>query len=151
MKFLSVFRVRVALLTLLFFAGTAMLALYAQGTTLPPLPKPGDGFSAYVPWAEIFYGAFVVVAGYLSSAIPFFKQIPDKAWRIAAIAIVGATIFIIAGWANAIPIFISYLIATKAYELFLKPSKLLVTPDTASDVARKEKQLEISKNLPAAK
>lgn len=109
-------------LSLFFFVCFVQIAM-AQ---LPALPVPGDGVNAYVPWVEILFGAFVTITGYLSSFIPGIKKISDKAWRITAIAIVGGSIFIIAGWSNAIPLFISYLIATKAYELFLK--KIMKTP-----------------------
>lgn len=124
--------------------------VFAQsGVDLPPLPGPDDGVDFYLPWVEAIYGAFVIIAGWLSALIPGVNKIPDKAWRIVAIAIVGAAIFVIAGWAKGISLLFAYLIATKVYELFVKP--VSPTPDTPQDVVRKEQMLKKSKeSLPRA-
>lgn len=123
-----------------FFAGGILLA--QDGVELPPFPTPDSGVDAYLTWTNALYTAFVIAAGWFSRLIPGINKIPDKAWRIAAIAIVGAGIFVIAGWSQGITLLFSYLIATKVYELFIKP--VAPTPDTPADVARKERVLRLS-------
>ena len=117
--------------------------MFAQTGELPPLPTPEDGVDKYLPWVDLLYGAFVLIGGWLSAFIPGFRNIPDKAWRIAAIALVGAGIFLIGGWSNGLSLIFAYLIATKVYELFVK--RIAPTPDTPGDIARKEKLLIVSK------
>jgi hypothetical protein len=117
--------------------------MFAQTGELPPLPTPEDGVNSYLPWVDLLYAAFVMIAGWLSAFIPGIRNIPDKAWRIAAIALVGAGIFLIGGWSNGLSLIFAYLIATKVYELFVK--RIAPTPDTPGDIDRKEKLLQVSK------
>jgi len=121
------------------FLTIVSMSVFAQGG-LPDLPTADDGVGAYIPWVEAIYGAIVLIVGWLSHLIPGVNKIPSKAWRIAAIAIVGAGIFVIAGFSSGIPLFISYLIATKVYELFIKSS--LPTPDTEEDKKRKIRRID---------
>lgn len=137
----SLIQKSILFLSLLFLGGI----LFAQQglEEIPPIPTADDGVELYLPWVEALYSAFVIIAGWFSRLIPGIRNIPDKTWRVAAIAIVGAGIFVIAGWAKGITLLFAYLIATKVYELFIKP--VAPTPDTPADVARKERVLQLSR------
>lgn len=89
-------------------------------------------FSSGVEW---IYGFLVIVTGYLSTYIPFFKNINKGVYRVLAVAVVLGAGFYFGAGVNLINLFITYTVSTSFYEVILKllrKEKVEDTPTPAS-------------------
>lgn len=101
------------------------ISLYAF-QVLDPDPS-NEWFAGAV---EALYGAVVIILGYLSPIIPGLNKIQKPVYRVFAIAIVLIIAFVSFGWAQVIPLLLTYATSTSLYELIFKLIKK--TPETGA-------------------
>jgi hypothetical protein len=73
------------------------------------------------------YSAIVILLGYVSNYIPGLNKMAP-AWRVVAIGLIVAAMFVLMGSSNAFSLLFSYLAATNFYELILK----FIVPESLS-------------------
>lgn len=131
----TLFFLTVAALTVL---GFALLPLYAWCqavadtiVTPPPFPTDPNGLTLdfLLQWTDAIYGALVIGMGYLSSKIPGINKIPKTAWRVAAIALVLAMAFIVAGKGIPLALLFTFFSVTSLYDLILSLFKKTPKPE----------------------
>lgn len=109
-------------------------ALMAQETgDLPPLIGPGSPLADLLEWTDLVYAALVIIGGYASAYIPGLKSIPVTVFRVFAIALILAAIFISMGWSGGFNVLFSYLAATGFYDLILSFLKKTPKPGDSSN------------------
>lgn len=69
---------------------------------------------------EVLYGALVIIGGYISAFIPGLNMIPKSVFRVLAFAIILALAFVLFGFADVLPLALSYAASTSIYETILK-------------------------------
>lgn len=96
--------------------------------TPPPFPTDPAGLTLdfLLQWTDAIYGALVIGISYLSAKIPGINKIPRTAWRVAAIALVLAMGFIVAGKGIPMALLFTFFASTKLYDLLL--SLIVKTP-----------------------
>lgn len=84
-----------------------------------------DAFKGGVEW---IYGFLVIVSGYLSVYIPYFKNINNGVYRVLAVAVVLGAGFYFGAGTSLISLLITYTMSTSFYEVILK----LLKKDTST-------------------
>lgn len=84
-------------------------------------------FTQGIEWV---YGFLIIITGYLSTYIPFFKTINRGVYRILAVAAVLGAGFYFGAGVNLINLFITYTVSTSFYEVILK----LLKKDKVDDI-----------------
>ncbi len=77
---------------------------------------------------EAIFGALVIISGYLQGLIPGLNKVGNTPWRILAIAIALIILFVSFGWAQVVPLVITYLGSTNVYALIFKLFKKTPKP-----------------------
>jgi len=114
---------KVLLTCVALFASTVLIAQGAADSLIPGTAVDGNTytdvhtFSSGVEWV---YGFLIIVSGYLSTYIPFFKNINKGVYRVLAVAAVLGAGFYFGAGVNLINLFITYTVSTSFYEVILK-------------------------------
>jgi len=120
---------------ILILAASFSSMLIAQGT-LDSLPGTAVGKDTYVSLdnftsgIEWVYGFLIIVTGYLSTYIPFFKNINQGVYRVLAVAVVIGAGFYFGAGTGLINLFITYTVSTSFYEVILKLLKKGTSEET---------------------
>lgn len=119
------------LIAALLFA--AVWAIAQEGDPIVPPPFPADpsglNLDFLLGWTDALYASLLVGVSYVSAKIPGINKIPKTAWRVAAIALVLAMVFIAVGKGAPLALLFSYLGATSLYDLILSLIKKTPKPD----------------------
>lgn len=117
----------------LFFIPFAVMAQTAVDTTaIPPaFPATPEGISMefLLSWVEALYGALLIAVSYLSAKIPGINKIPKTAYRVVAIGLVLAMLFLALGKTVPLALLFSFMGATSLYDLVLSLFKKTPKPD----------------------
>lgn len=105
----------------------AVLPALAQETEFPPLIGPESPLTDLLAWTDLVYSAIVILLGYVSNYVPGLNKMAP-AWRVVAIGLIVAAMFVLMGGSNAFSLLFSYLAATNFYELILK----FIVPESLS-------------------
>lgn len=144
-------------LSSMFFAVFSLCALsvtfaFAQtdvtDNALPIILNPESSLADLIEWTDLLYTSIIIISGYLSAYIPGIRNIPSTAWRVAAIALVVAVIFILMG-SKGFGLLFGYLAATGFYDLIL--SFIKKTPQPAQKKTSFEQRPPVSHGVPGGK
>lgn len=101
---------------LVLFTLIVVVTAQAQDTGGIDTTSP-DTLIGSIDW---LYGALVVIGGYLSAFIPFFKKITNGTYRVLAWAVLVGVGFVMFGFGDVINLAITYAMSTSLYEVILK-------------------------------
>lgn len=102
------------------FSFLLIAAAMSYSTSLMAQVTGDSAFEDLLSYIEPVYMFLVLIAGYLADSVPFISKIPKIVYRVFALAVVAATIFVSAGWADGASIVITYLLSTNVYTHLLK-------------------------------
>lgn len=133
-KFISLF---VAAFAVLLFPVLGFGQAVADTLVIPgpfPIEPGGVSLDFFLKWTDALFGALLIGVSYLSAKIPGINKIPRTAWRVVAIALVLGMGFLTLGKTLPLNLVLTYLIATKAYELIF--SLIVKTPKPPQPVVK---------------
>lgn len=102
-------------------------------SVLENLPDSLETLTEILSWNDAIFFILVILVGYLSFMIPGLKGISNTNIRVGTAALIMIVVFVSNGWANAVPLIIEFVMATKLYDLALKGLKKTPTVETKAE------------------
>lgn len=105
------------LFTTMSLFGQTVTPDYTDGAISSETYTTLEQFTKSIDW---LYGFLIIVTGYLSSFIPFLKNIDKGVYRVLAVAVVIGAAFFFGGQSSIFTLVMTYTVSTSFYEVILK-------------------------------